>query len=565
MPAPPPSYLPLRRRFAPYGLILVVYALASRYTDAFFMGDTWIYVTDLLKAKSLGGSFWDFGHALWLPVAWLVSWILQPLGGLGDDARERATLTLMAINWVAGLLSVFVVHSLARRFCKGRWTAYLVTAIFFFSNAILNYAQTGQPYVPGLLLLLIGLRLLVSGGESLRRPWQTGLAAGAALAGAVCFWVALVLSLPAVLLSPVVLFGLDRSRVRLALWAGLVAGLLVALVYGSMIATLGIRDVAGVKAWVRSSTHGVSPDAPLKAVQRMAFALPRNFVNMGDDGRLFKRYLVHDPYSAVSLADLFRLSLWKVALFYVFSLSLVISLLSSSLGRRALGLLLLNGLPVLLFALFLFESGSIDRYLPLFPVLFLALSVALGSDGRARSVAPLALAFVAVATVSNVSAMSTVALDRQQEAATARIRELVPLLKPDSRVVTVNEQDEIYAFNQNFPFNPINRSSHLKADNLIDPGTTQATRWRQIFAGKTLALWAKGGDVWITTRVLHERPLPAWNWVEGDDPRVSWIDIHAFFSRLDTGRSIGGEDGFVLIAPTKRNQRLLNEIARASQ
>src|SRR5439155_26967151 len=106
---------------------------------------------------------------------------------------------------------------------------------------------------------------------------------------------------------------------------------------------------------------------------------------------------------------------------------------------------------------FLFESGSIDRYLPLFPLLFLSLSVSLRGDKPPPATVLIVLLFVAVTAASNVSAMFTTVPDRQQDAVAARIRDLVPVLKPASRVVMVNQQDEVYAFNQNFPFNPINR------------------------------------------------------------------------------------------------------------
>jgi len=93
---------PLSRQLRPFAPIFVVYVLATWFTDAFFMGDTWIYVSDLLKAQSFGASFRDFGHALWLPLGWLVCGALSPLLllGVGDDARARVTLSLLGINWV---------------------------------------------------------------------------------------------------------------------------------------------------------------------------------------------------------------------------------------------------------------------------------------------------------------------------------------------------------------------------------------------------------------------------------------------------------------------------------
>ena len=62
----------------------------------------------------------------------------------------------------------------------------------------------------------------------------------------------------------------------------------------------------------RGLIGGVGGPAPL------IFGFARSFINMGDDGILFKRFLLHDPYNPVSLFDLLRLSLFKYLLFYAF-------------------------------------------------------------------------------------------------------------------------------------------------------------------------------------------------------------------------------------------------------
>jgi hypothetical protein len=542
--------------------LVIVYVLATLITDAYFMGDTWIYVNEIARAGSLGATFWDFGHPLWRPIGWLV-W--QPVSRLAVRGEPHAsvTLTLFALNWIAGLVGVLIVYSIASKFCKNRWLIYAVPCVFLFSNAILNYSQTGQPYMPGITLLFLGLHLLLkeegtSGHVGLSAVW-----AGGSLALAVCQWLPLILSLPAVLLSPLLMFGFSKTRLRLIIHTVIVISVVIGAVYLLMILNLRIHDIDGLKAWIGSSSHGVMPDPPLKAIQRMFFALARNLINMGNDGRLFKRYIVHDPFSPVSVYDLFRFSLWKLGLFYIFLSSLLFSLLLSRTGKRMLFLLFFNALPVLIFAVFLFESGSIDRYLPIFPMLFLGLAVSLDNVNRLRSWhGAIVLIFLAAVIVSNVPAMSTRVLHQEQESVAIRLRDLVPLLNRNSRVVVVNQQDEAYAFNQNFPFNPINRSGNFDADILVDPGTTQISRWQQIFASKTLTLWDKGGDVWITKRVLAPRPVSEWNWVEGDDPRVSWSDIHDLFSKFEMGQSIGGEDGFVLVLPSTSNRRLLEEIGQ---
>jgi hypothetical protein len=551
-------------RLRPYAFVVLVFAVTTSITTAYYMGDTWIYVSDLLRARTFMESFGDFGHALWLPLVWLVSPFIDPfsrLGG-GDDLRATKTITFLGITWLAGLIASLLVFELARRFSRRAFSPYLVTAIFMLSNAVLNYTQTAQPYIPALSLMLFGLYILVNNRETNEHPGLRALAAGAALAGGMCLWVAFAFSIPALLLSPLILFGVSKPRLRLVLQTTAVFALLVALVYSSTIVSRGIRDVAGLREWVQSATHGVLADAPLKSMQRMVFALARNFVNMGNDGRLFKRYLVHDSFNPVSFSELFRFSLWKLGLFYLFLVSVLMNLFSFTFGRRTLALLLVNALPLLGFAVFVFESGSIDRYMPLFPVLFLSLAVSMGSGRSVRPIAAIAVVFVLAMAFSNVSAMSSATLNREQEAVASRIRDLAPRLKPQSRVVAVNQQDEVYAFNQNFPFNPINRSGHLEADIVVDPGTTQIPRWRQIFASKTLLKWDQGGDVWITNRVFHERPQSEWNWVEGDDPRVSWTDIHAFFSQLQVSPPVGVGDSFVLVLPSDSNKRLLTEVAR---
>ena len=165
--------------------------------------------------------------------------------------------------------------------------------------------------------------------------------------------------------------------------------------------------------------------------------------------------------------------------------------------------------------------------------------------------------FRSAATISNMGAMSTVTLNRQQEAVAARIGELQPLLKPGrSRVITIGQEDPVYALSVNFPFHPLNLSG-FNTDMMADRGNVQVLRWRNIFAAKTLALWEKGGDVWVTKRVFHVRPRAEWEWVENDDPRVTWHDLHSFFSQLEYGTPVGGEDGFVLLAHSARNEQFL--------
>ena len=536
-----------------YGPVVIAYVLVTWFTDAYSMGDTRIYVTQILEGS--GYAFWDFGHILWRPLGWALYKISLPITQriFDGDSRLEVTGTLMAVAWLSGLASVLLIHALARKFCRGQWIAYLVTAAFLFSNAFLNYSQTGHSYIPGLALLLLALYQLLR-DEAASTSVKTSLVAGTALALAVCMWLPYVLSVPAIVAAPLVLGSFNRQQFRQALQTCVVFGVVMILVYAIGAIRLGVNSFAEFQNWLVSSAHGIDG---MKGIPRMVFGIARSVINMGNDGKIFKRYVLKDPLNPVSLFDLFRLSFWKLALFYLFLAAVLLNLLFSRLGRRGLALLILSAAPLIFFALYLFEAGTIDRYLPLYPVLFLAIAISLGNDRLKFIPRYVAAAFVIALVVSNGYALSTFVLNREQDAVARRFGDLKSLLQPDkNRVITVGQEDPAYALNVNFPFNPLNRSG-LSTDMMADRGNEQVLRWRSIFATKTLALWEKGGDVWVTKRIFHERPRAEWEWVEGDDPRVTWNDLHSFFSQLEFGTSVGDEDGFMLLLNSPANKQFL--------
>jgi len=169
---------------------------------------------------------------------------------------------------------------------------------------------------------------------------------------------------------------------------------------------------------------------------RMLFGLARSFVSMGDDGLVFKRFLRHDPFYPIAVSDLPLLSLAKLGVFYVSVAVMVTNLARTSQGRRLLVLLVVGLLAVMALALFL-EGGAADRYLPLYPFIFLGLAHALRNTSAGRLSKVMAVGFFAVAIVSNTCVLGTAVVERQQERAVARIQELQPLLKPKSVVVAV--------------------------------------------------------------------------------------------------------------------------------
>ena len=364
------------------------------------------------------------------------------------------------------------------------------------------------------------------------------------------------MTVPAAVVSPVFFKGADRKRARIVLQAALFAALVAGVAYGLAAADLGISTIGGFREWLLESRHGTEN----RGVARMVFGLGRSFVSMGDYGMLFKRFLLHDPYNPVSLGALLRSSLWALALFHLVLVSIAVRLLRSADQRRILALAALGSLPLLAFAAH-FDGGAIERYLPLYPFVFLALASSLQSRPLSLSGAA-TVALVAVASMANASGMRSTTLAREQEEAAARMRAVVMRARPMSRVFAVNWQDDLVNFRRSFPLHDLNRRADLRITSLVTPGTAQAAGWRSEFARLALETWQEGGDVWISTRALSPRPRAEWNWVEGGDPHLTWPEFPRFFSALEMGERAGGEDGFLRLPPTPGNEHALRAEAR---
>lgn len=406
-------------------------------------------------------------------------------------------------------------------------------------------------------MLLVSLYVLVHQAKAENTSIVRGLLAGLTLGIAICMWVPYVLAVPAIVIAPIVLRGSSKGRLKLVISVLLVCGVVTSLIYLlAIFGGVGISDLAGLREWMAKTAGGPAQD---KAIHRMILGFARSFIYMGNDGMLFKRFLVADSLNPVTVLDLLRLSLWKIALFYLFIVSLLINLTRSAENRRILVLLVINSAPIIGLAVF-WQGGDIERYLGLYAVIFLSLGACLCSDRSFSFLKYVALVWVAAMVLTNTTAMAKFTLTRQQERTAIRARALQPFVKPETKVFAVTFQDDFVNFNRSFPFHPVNRFS-FNPNAIVAVGTTQAPQWRQDFATKVEETWNKPGDVWISRRVLSPHPQSDWNWVEGDDKSVSWIDIFNFFSKLELGQSVGGDDGFALLPPSEKNREVLRGFA----
>jgi hypothetical protein len=556
-PVPQPRWHQIVRRHAWWVFTSALYALSMTMTAALYMSDTVDYAGSIKHAlEGESRFFWEFGHLLWRPLGYLTYRAVSPLfeRGAGSDPQIGIVNILLAWNWLAGLVGALALNRFVNRLGVAPWGVVAVTVAYIVTFGVLNYAHSGSSYIPGLSCLLVALALLVARDKIAA---GTAVAAGIALAGAVSFWALYILVMPAALAFPVVWFGFERRRLRMA---GLVtASFIIVLgsVYVLAIQRLGIRDLAGLKSWVTESSHDI---VNIRGFSRVAFGIPRSFISMGKDGILFKRYLLKDPYNPVSLGDLVRLSLAKLAFFYAVLLATIIGLLRGKAERRLLYLTILGGVPLIAFAVG-WQGGDVERYMPVYPLFFAAWALVLGGRRPMRFIQGLVVVLIIVMSAVNLSALSRARADRDRDRLRRRVGAILPSLGSEDRIYVVLIQDPLFLVKRD-PLSTLTRD--LKVGVLVSVGYASTPNWRGEFAAAVRRVWVEGGRVWISKRALSRRPKAEWDWVEGDEKSVSWSDLPAFFEGFELGQDLGDDDGFVVLPRTPRNEQLIEQAAGAS-
>ena len=296
-------------------------------------------------------------------------------------------------------------------------------------------------------------------------------------------------------------------------------------------------------------------------MKRLATGVPRSLLHMGDDAILLRRYLRKDAYAPVSTWDLVKGPVWKMALFALFAGSLLWGLARAGPGSWTFGLLAAGGLPVLLFAAFIFEPTSPERYLPAFPFLVAATAWCLGdATQRARATQISIAGFLACMILTNVYCMNRWRIDAEDMQLLARVAPVRARHNDQSLIGVITIQDALRSAVNRELFTPVNRPIPLRLYEIVAFGTPDLPSWRQKFAASAAAAWDQGGEVWISKRAWQSTPQPDWNWVENEDLRVSWRNIAGFFSGLQTDGDLGGPDGFLRVSSSHANRARLLEI-----
>jgi len=532
--------------------------------------DTVVYVNEIILASKQDfapgrNPLWEFGHILWRPLGswgWLA---IDSLPFLRERFNEtqRAYLPFVAMNIVSGILGIALMYVIARRFVGDTWRAYVATFGLLTSHSYLAYWQTGSAYNPGITSLLASIYFADQARRS--HKWIVpSAAAGFFLALAVLLWLPYVFAAPAIVLFVMLPFPdaneprpAWRERLNPALLLTLVTLLIGVAGYAWAAKANHITSVSEFMDWAGRSSHGV---AQTKRLLRLPTALPRSVVHVGEDGMMLKRFVLKDPYAPVSITGLLRLSVVKMIAFYGALVLLLYALSRTRRGRWTLAFLCLTAGINILFAVVLFEPSGVERYMPSFPFLWLAVAMALETGPPVEWILCGAVGLMAI---NNAHALSPLVHGSQDSATFAR-RALVRDLPAGSQIVLVNFKDELWRQQFRLPFHPEMKTT-LPVYDVLETGTAQAAEtWRSNWAAKCLRAFEERGEVWMSERLFQDRPLPDWKWVEGDQPGVTWPAFPRFFRSYEYGERRGGEDGFRRLLPSPSNLEKLKTLLAAA-
>ena len=558
-------------------LLLACYAVLLVLTSTTMQGDTVYYAHSIVeRSNGTGSTFWEFGHMLWRPLGYLavtiVSLVDRPLSQ--PELLRRTLVTLMGLVVVFGALAIVAFHTVVGSVLRSRAAVLLATLTFMLAHAFLNYVHTGAAYVPALAMLVLCLAQLLrhSGGSDL----VAGILAGLALAASVLFWAPMIFAAPTPILA--LIFLRDRSRRTLIL--GLSTTLVSVAVAGAatliFAAAAGVRSIGQLLAWVSSSSHGI---AGTGGFARMVLGFGRSLMDVEQLGLLTKRFLLHDAYNTVKLTDLVRSGMAELVLVYLLLAVLLLPLARSAWGRRVLGFLAAACLPVLVFAL-RWQGGDLERYLGLFPALFLAVGVGIDSlwqrapsdietvatsrrpDARVPGWRLLVGAALGCAfAIFNIPPLVRGRVVAQCDRIGHRI-EAIPLHQgSEALAFTPYYLDEPAAYEASCPVAAARVLQGRQVVGLVMPGVNSASDWQTGFRQQVDSAWRRGVSVWLSETALDPRPPRESKWAEGERKDVQWAAFPSFFSQFELRRLTTGAEvargGFLEIPPTALNRSIV--------
>lgn len=547
---------PDARTLVPTLILILVYLFVLAFTRPVNIADSHWYVADIESAlrTSDRAPLWEFAHLLWRPLGAALYGIaaLTGLPHIISDTQYLLYTLFCTLNVLACLFLPFLVYSSVALVSKRRRYALLAAIGLLGAAAVINYSRSASPYLTGTALsyaaFYVGLRSPKNG--FIHRVMAGALAGLAAL-----LWIPFVLCIPLVMLGPSILASGEPFCWRRVLKPCIITGAVAAAVMlAGYAAGAAIHDISSVDhfiAWAR----GASLDERSLNWLRVASGFTRTYYELGDSPVLIKWLLFNDPFARATAADLFASPLIALPLSFLGSAALAAAAWLSSDRWRWLAILMLGVAPhVALGALY--EGGSGERYLAAAPVVLFCCGCLAAARSR-HYIGSTALGLFLIPWAFNGYFLNRHTVGKGVEKLQDRLRVLQQVAGP-RRVIVISTRDPLARLS-NYP--ELWRAAAVSRDvYVLQPVGKLVPFWREEAACVIENSWRQAQEVWVTARVFAEEPRREWLWVEGDDPRFRWRDIHSFFGGFRRGSTIGGDDGFVQLPPSNENQALAQSL-----
>ena len=254
--------------------------------------------------------FWDFGHALWRPMGYLV-YILAggPLTAMfGGNQIFAAAASLIVWSIAGALLAAVFLYLLVARLTGRPDIAALVTIGFVSTHAVMNFQLTGCAYLAGISCQVAALYYLYTSLQVRHKALRRAMVAGVLLGFSVSIWFPFILLLPGYLCFA--LLWRDQTtelpfaaRLRLLAAACLAVAVVVAAVYLPVMTFRQIRTVSQFKQWKEANRYGIQPT---RGFARMVFGVPHGFLWLGEGNSVLKQALLHPHGARGATADVLR-------------------------------------------------------------------------------------------------------------------------------------------------------------------------------------------------------------------------------------------------------------------
>jgi hypothetical protein len=469
-------------------------------------------------------------------------------------------------NLVSSAAVLLLLAFLFRR-VAGVWVACAVAFALSCSTSFLNYSHSGTPYISALLFSSAALLLLIRSSERPTHRRRNALLAGVSFAIACALWFPFAftgLGLVAAIYfwlsndpSWVHDEGRARRRMITSFLTSLIASALV-LFAGGAVAN-GVDKVTELARWIVKSDNAWSQSG---TAMRAVTGISRGVWDFGGETVLLKRWLFHDPYNPVRITSVIATLGTKLAIFYLGVAAALYVLWKER--RETLFILSAAILPLVLFAIGLFEPSSPERFLPVFAFAYLAFAIVVSNARRHRVPFAIVAILLLSTTLVNLTLNSAFAGGDHSADARRRIEALRNRVQPGALVTVLTLNDDVYRLRLTRPLDRSLTSARFRVVDAVVVANRNTPRWRGIFAEEALGWWARHREVWISERLLAQRPDAHWLWVEGDDRRVRWAELPAAFSQLETDmHMMRGMDGFLRVAQTAANRERLTNWATA--